>query len=349
MGFGKGDRMKRRLIAIISILSICISMSGCMWEKNEQKPELVRGEPPVYEDGLIHVGMIQTGKESDWRDANTNDYLDTFVEEKGYELIYIDGNSSAERQVKAMYDLIQQNVDYIIVQPIVESGWKDAMIAAKQAGIPVIVADRQMNVPEELYVSWIGSNFHEEGLKAVAWLDEYLRSQGREKEQIDIILLEGTPGATATLGRSNGIIEGLEQHENWEIVDRGFANFTQGEGQTYMEQLLESERVKEFDVIIAENDNMIFGAMKALEKKGISYGPDGDVIMLSFDALGEAFDKMIAGQLHATIECNPLLAGNVEKVILDLEAGRTVEKMYYTEESVFDYLNAEEFIDTRKY
>ena len=271
------------------------------------------------------------------------------MEERGYELIYIDGNSSSQRQVKAMYDLIQQAVDYIIIQPIVEDGWEEAMMTAKEAGIPVIVADRQMAVDEDLYVTWIGSNFQEEGEKAIAWLDEYLKEQGRENEEIDIVLLEGTEGATAAIGRTEGILSGLKNHSNWQIVDRGCANFTQGEGQTYMEQLLESGRVNDIDVIISENDNMIFGAMKALDRNGLTYGPDGDIILISFDALGEAFEKMINGQLHASIECNPLLAGSVEKVILDLEAGKKVEKKYYTEESVFSYKNAAEYVDGRKY
>lgn len=341
--------MKKRMSAVFCIFIMCLGMTGCGFAGDVESQELIRGDAPEYNDELIHVGMIQTGKESDWRDANTDDYFEIFTEERGYELIYIDGNSSSERQVKAMYDLIQQQVDYIIVQPIVEDGWEDAMAAAKKAGIPVIVADRQMAVAEEKYVSWIGSDFEEEGHKAVKWLEEYLKEQGRENEEIDIVLLEGTQGATATIGRTEGILAGVEKHSNWTIVDRGCANFTQGEGQTYMEALLSSGTVSDIDVIISENDNMIFGAMKALERNDLTYGPDGDIIMISFDALHEAFEKMLAGQLHASIECNPLLAGTVEQVILDLEAGNKVEKIYNIEEGVYTYENAAEFIDERKY
>lgn len=341
--------MKKKIVSVVCVLLMSLSVIGCGAVQNVESQEIIRGDAPEYNDDLIYVGMIQTGKESDWRDANTNDYLNTFVQERGYELIYIDGNSSAERQVKAMYDLIQQNVDYIILQPIVETGWDDAIVAAKEAGIPVIVADRQIAVDAGEYVAWIGSDFEEEGRKAVEWLDEYLKSEGRENEEIDIVLLEGTPGATAAIGRTDGILKGVKEHQNWTIVDRGSANFTQGEGQTYMETLLSSGRVSDIDVIISENDNMIFGAMKALERNGMSYGPDGDIIMVSFDALYEAFEKMISGELHASIECNPLLAGTVEKVILELEAGNKVEKIYNTEEGVYTFENAAQFIDTRKY
>jgi simple sugar transport system substrate-binding protein len=86
-----------------------------------------------------------------------------------------------------------------------------------------------------------------------------------------------------------------------------------------------------------------------LDKHNISYGPEGDIIMISFDALHEAFEKMIEGKQHLSVECNPLLAANVEDVILKLERGETLEKMYYTEEGVFSYVDAAQYIDERAY
>lgn len=323
---------------------------GCGKEASVADYELVRGRAPVYDSEYITVGLIQTGKESDWRDANTNDYLQKFVPENGYNLIYIDGNSSPERQVKAMEDLIRQKVDYIILQPIVEDGWEESLQMAKAAGIPVIVADRQVSADETEYTTWIGSDFYAEGEKAILWLEEYLKEQGRENEDINIVLLEGTEGATATIGRTESVLSGIENHANWTVVARECANFTQGEGQTVMEQILTGTTAgNEIDVIISENDNMAFGAMKALELNGYSYGPKGDVIIVSFDALGEAFDKMIEGKLHVSVECNPLLADTVERAICMLEDGKTLEKKYYTEESVYTYENAAMYVDERTY
>jgi simple sugar transport system substrate-binding protein len=221
--------------------------------------------------------------------------------------------------------------------------------AAADADIPVIIADRQISADESLYATWVGSDFKEEGEKAVAWLDNYLKEQNREEDHISIVLLEGTEGAPAAIGRTEGILEAVAEHPNWEIVARKVANFTQGDGQTSMEEILESMDAQSIDVIISENDNMIFGAMKALDKHNISYGPEGDIIMISFDALHEAFEKMMEGKQHLSVECNPLLAANVEDVILKLERGETLEKMYYTEEGVFSYVDAAQYIDDRAY
>lgn len=342
--------MRRKILAVICLLLLCLGMMGCAIQEKEKTSEIVRGEAPEFEDDLLHIGLIQTGKESDWRDANTNDYLNTFVEERGYSLIYIDGNSSPERQVKAMRDLIRQQVDYIILQPIVEDGWEEVMDEADQAGIPVIVADRQIAVDESKYVAWIGSDFYEEGKKAVRWLEAYLEENGRQEEELNILLLEGTEGATASEGRTRGILELVEEHDNWKIIARECANFTQGEAQTVMEEIMEKTNPRSIDVIISENDNMMFGAMKAMERKGVSFGPEGDIVTISFDALGQSFEKMMSGELQATVECNPLLAGGVEKIIKKLESGKTIEKKkHYIEENVYDYKNASQYIGERVY
>ena len=130
----------RKKIIMFWLVVLIFGLAGCSMQPEEKEPEIVRSESLEFDDDFLHIGLIQTGKESGWRDANSNDYQETFTKERGYDLIYIDGNSSPERQVKAMQDLIRQQVDYIIVQPIVEYGWDEAVEFAQEAGIPVIVA-----------------------------------------------------------------------------------------------------------------------------------------------------------------------------------------------------------------
>lgn len=341
--------MKEKMI-IVWLAILILGLSGCSMQPEEKEPEIIRSESLGFDDEFLHIGLIQTGKESGWRDANSNDYQETFTEERGYDLIYIDGNSSPERQVKAMQDLIRQQVDYIIIQPIVEYGWDEAVEFAQEAGIPVIVADRQISVDNDKYVAWAGSDFYEEGRKAIKWLEDYLKENDRQGESLNIVLLEGNEGATATTGRTGGLMKQMEKHDNWRIIASACANFTQGEAQTVMEQILTEVDPDQIDVVIAENDNMMFGAMKAMERKNVSFGPEGDIITISFDALREAFEKMIDGKLHASIECNPHLAASVEEIIKKLERGEKLkEKCYYIEEKVYDYKNASRYIKDRNY
>ncbi|MBO5071745.1 MAG: ABC transporter substrate-binding protein [Eubacterium sp.] len=340
--------MKKKLILgllFIVITAGCTQCSGT--EEVTYEKKLARSGGVSYDEKYITVGFIQTGKESDWRDANTRDYQNTFTKEKGYNLIYIDGNSDARRQVKAMHDLISQGVDYIILDPIVEDGWDDILKLAQDSKIPVLLADRGVSADPSLYTCWIGSDFKTEGVNAVKWLADYLEKQGRKSEDINLVILEGTKGASATIGRTEGLRKEISRHKNWHILASECGNFTQGEGKAVMEQILEKH--KDIDVLISENDNMMFGAMKAMTQKDVSYGVDGDVITISFDALGEAFERMMTGELMVSVECNPLIAGLCEKVIRQIEAGHEVAPVQYVQESVFTYKNAGEYSKDRKY
>lgn len=335
-----------RLFVMWIILTVLIG--GCGFGSGPVSDRVIsRGPSPRYDDTLTTVGFIQTGKESDWRDANTKDYFRVFTEANGYRFIYIDGNSNPERQVKALYDLVRQQVDYIVLDPIVEAGWTEALREASDAGIPVLITDRRVDVDDSLYTSWVGSDFEEEGRKAARWLAAYLQDMGRTEEPINIVILEGTPGSSATLGRAEGLAEIIAENPQWHVAANAVANFTQGEGQTVMHELI--AKMDSFDVLIAHNDNMMFGAMKAMELNGIEFGVDGGVITISFDALRQAFEEMKAGRLHASVECNPLLADLTHEIISRLEAGEPVQKVYYSEEAVFTHENAAVSLPTRAY
>ncbi len=92
----------------------------------------------------------------------------------------------------------------------------------------------------------------------------------------------------------------------------------------------------DIDVVVAENDNMAFGAIDAIKAAGKTCGPNGDITVISFDAVKAAFDAMIAGDLNASIECSPLHGPRVAEIIQKLEKGETVDKIQYVDESYFD-------------
>lgn len=340
--------MKRNFtlcMVILMMLYICAGCGGSEEVSHERK--LARAGGAEYDRSLITVGLIQTGKESDWREANTKDYMRTFTEEAGYNLIYADCNSNSERQLRVMYDMIAQKVDYIILNPIVETGWDDALRLAKDSGISVILADRHTDSDPSLYTCWIGSDTKEEGRNAARWLADYMAQNDRTSEDINIVLIEGTKGASTTNERTAGLKEQFDRHVNWHVVATECGNFNQGEGMLAMERVLQKQ--KDIDVVICENDDMMFGAMKAMNQEGISYGANGDVITISFDAVQEAFDLMQTGQLMASIECSPLLAEFAQQAIKNLEQGAEVKREYYAAEGLFSYEDAFLYADDRKY
>ena len=139
--------MSKCKVYIRSILCLCMALfllCGCA--KAVMETPLVE---PEVEEKLTVIGFSQPGAESDWRVAHTNSVIDVFTEDKGYKLLYKDGQSRQENQIKDLRTFIQQQVDYIILSPIVETGWDSVLEEAKAAGIPVIISDRFVDVEDD--------------------------------------------------------------------------------------------------------------------------------------------------------------------------------------------------------
>ena len=335
----RGKAKKSYVLGTVLFLSVSALLSGC--QKRQEEVEETSNENIV-------VGFSQVGAESDWRVANTESMLSTFSEENGYELLYDDAKQKQENQIAAIRNFILQGVDYIVVAPVIESGWDEVLQEAKDAGIPVIVVDRMIDTDEELFTAWVGSNTYWEGETAANWLAKYLEEQGREEEEISILHVMGTLGATPQIGRTSGLEEGVQNHSNWKIAAQVEGEFTQAKGYEVVAEVLKKELG--IDVVYCENDNSAFGAIEALEEAGYTLGKEGDVIVISFDATHAGLTACMEGKISLNVECNPLHGPRVEKIIQQIEAGETPEKRYYVEETYFDPEGlTEEIIEERAY
>lgn len=282
------------------------------------------------EDDVITVGFAQVGHESDWRTASTKSAQDVFSAENGYDLQFVDCDNDSAAQLEAIRNFIEQDVDYIIIDPIVATGWDTVLTECEEAGIPVVVIDRTIDDSDK-YVSWVGSNFLTEGVACGEWLKAYAEAKGIE--EINALVIEGTNGSSAQIGRTDGFKQ-VADAEGWTILDSQDGDFTQAGGQEVMESYCKSYE-GQFNVVICQNDNEAFGAMDAMKAAGVSYGPEGDVILVSFDGNRPAMESLLAGDLTAVFECNPLAAPDVEAVIQQIEAGETPEKEIYMVEGWF--------------
>ena len=201
---------KKIRIFFIPLLFLVLILSGCVKEYGMEDTE------NTVDENLIVVGVSQVGSESVWRTANTASIQNVLTKENGYFMIFNNARQKQENQIKALRSFISQRVDYIVFSPITEDGWETVLQEAKEAGIPVILIDRKVNLSDQsLYTTWIGSDFYKEGRMAGNILDEYLTKQHRQEESIRIVVLQGTEGATATIGRTNGFNEVAEAHDNW--------------------------------------------------------------------------------------------------------------------------------------
>ena len=287
-------------------------------------------------DDTITVGFSQVGAESDWRTANTESMKSTFSEENGYELIFDDAQQKQENQLTAISNFIQQEVDYILLAPVTETGWDTVLQEAKDADIPVIIVDRMVDVSDDsLYTTWIGTDSLLEGRKAAEWLNAYTTAKGIDAKDVNIVDIQGTIGSTAQIGRSKGLEEGVDNY-GWNLLAQQSGEFTQAKGQEVMESML--KQYDNINVVYCENDNEAFGAIDAIEAAGKTVGSDianGEIMVMSFDTTNAGLTDTLAGKIACDVECNPLHGPRAEELIKALEAGEEVEKLNYVDEEIF--------------
>ena len=295
------------------------------------------------ETSEINIGFSQVGAESDWRVANTKSMKSELTAKNGFKLSFADAQQKQENQTKAVREFITQGVDVIAIAPVTETGWETVLKEAKKADIPVITVDRQIKTSDDsLITAWVGSDFKKEGVKAAEWL---IKEKGKEKGDVNIAVLQGTIGASAQIGRTKGLDDAVAAN-GWNLLDKTTGEFTQAKGQEVMESFLKQN--KDIDVVVAQNDNMAFGAIDALKAAGKT--PGKDVTIISFDAIKAALKKVQSGEINAEFECNPLHGPRVAELAKKIMKGEKVDKIQYVDEQVFTKDNTtKEVINKRAY
>lgn len=284
---------------------------------------------PVQEPKKIVVGFSQLGAESDWRVANTASMMQALSEEQGFELLYDNARQKQENQLLAVRNFIVQGVDIIVIAPAEETGWDAVLQEAKDAGIPVIIVDREVAVEDrELYLTAIGSDFLAEGRRAVEWMQEQF-----PEGELEILHLQGTFGATSQLMRSKAVEDAVRENGRWHFAAQLEGDYTESKAYEVVGAFL--RQGGSVDVIYSENDNMTFGAMRALDEAGITYGQGGRVVIISFDAVRRALTACMEGKINLCVECNPLHGPRVVELIHQYLSGQTIPKQIFVEEQIF--------------
>jgi galactofuranose transport system substrate-binding protein len=330
-----------RIVAVLITCVMLITLAGCGGAN--------QGTANPVEQKKIVLGFSQIGAESEWRTANSES-IKAAAKEAGIELKFSDAQQKQENQIKAIRSFIQQKVDVIAFSPVVETGWDAVLQEAKTAGIPVILSDRAVKMssgnPADYYVTFMGSDFVEEGRSAGKWLVEFMK---KDKEPVNVVELQGTVGSAPAIDRKAGFEEVIKNNPNYKIIKSQTGDFTRAKGKEVMESFLKSAKAdgQKIDVLYAHNDDMAIGAIQAIEEAGLK--PGKDIIIVSIDAVKGAFEAMIAGKLNCTVECSPLLGPQLMEAVKDLKAGKTLPKRIVTKEGVFPAEVAAKELPNRKY
>ncbi|GGD97882.1 ribose ABC transporter substrate-binding protein [Aureimonas endophytica] len=248
------------------------------------------------------VGFSQIGSESGWRAAETS-VTKSEAKKRGVDLKFADAQQKQENQIKAIRTFIAQGVDAILVAPVVATGWDAVLKEAKEAEIPVVLLDRQIDAPDSLYLTAVTSDQVHEGKVAGDWLVKTVGSKA-----CNVVELQGTTGSSPAINRKKGFEQALAGHDNVKIVKSQTGDFTRTKGKEVMESFIKSSNGgKDICALYAHNDDMAVGAIQAIKEAGLK--PGTDILVVSIDAVPDIFQAMAKGEANATVELTPNMAG----------------------------------------
>jgi galactofuranose transport system substrate-binding protein len=289
------------------------------------------------------LGFSQLVGNANWNTANTESIRQA-ARDAGIDLRLVDAHRSQQSQVATLRSFVSQRVDVIAFSPVVEDGWDAVLREIREAGIPVILMDRNIAVSDDsLYVSLIGSDFVEEGRRAARWLLENTREVPGE---IDIVELQGTVGSAPANDRKQGFAEVIAADRRYRIIQSQSGDFDRVRARGVMAGFLQAEG-RRIRVLFAHSDTMALGGIEAIEAAG--FKPGSDILVISIEGSRKGLEAIVAGKLNVSVECSPLLGPQLMAAVKDLAAGKPVPRRVVTHESVFTRDNAAMELPKRAY
>jgi ribose transport system substrate-binding protein len=280
------------------------------------------------------VGFSQSEREANpFRIAETAS-IKAEAEKRGVKkFVSTNAGSDLGKQVSDIQSMLAQGVQALIVAPLNSEGLGPALAAARAKNVPVITVDRKLSsaVACQDYVTFIGSNFVEQGNRAAEQMKTVTGGSGR------IAILLGSSGNNVTTDRTNGFKDYLKANApGLQVVAEQTGDFAREKGQSVTEQLLQAH--PEITAVYAENDEMALGAVTAIKAAGKR--PGQDVKVISVDGTRNAVQGVIDGELNGVIESNPRFGPLALDALEKFGAGLPVGTTVVIQDKAYDAANA---------
>lgn len=244
--------------------------------------------------------------------VDVKDGVQKAADEHGIELYITDAQDDPTIQMKDVENLITKQPDAIIIDTCDSDAIVSSIEACNEAGIPVFTMDRESNGGE--VVSHIGYDAIKSGRMAGQYLVDTLGGKGK------IVEIQGIMGTNVAQNRSQGFNEIMKENPDMEIVACQVADFDRAKGMSVMENILQAN--PEIDGLYAANDEMLLGALEAMEAAGRT----GDIVKIGCDAIDDTLDAMRAGKVDATIAEPPFFLGKaILNTAYDYLEGKEIE------------------------
>jgi ribose transport system substrate-binding protein len=278
------------------------------------------------------VGFSQSEKEANpFRIAETAS-IKAEAKKRGIKLLTANAQSQFSKQISDVQDLIAKGANLLVIAPLNSDGWEPVLRTAAAKHIPIVTIDRKINATAcKDYVSFIGSDFVEQGKRAA---DQMIEATGGKGE---IAILLGAAGNNVTTERTKGFEDRIkEKAPGLKVVFKQTGDFAREKGQSVTENLIQSK--PGITGIYAENDEMGIGAVNAL--KGAGKKP-GDVKIVTVDGTRNAVQQIVDGWISGVIESNPRFGPLAFQTLDTFTKGDKVSQDIVIKDSSYSKSNAQ--------
>jgi ribose transport system substrate-binding protein len=284
------------------------------------------------DDGEFTVGLAMNTLNNPFF-VDLKEGAEETAKKEGIKLIVTDSQGDPSKQFSDVENTLQKNPDLLILNPVDSDAAAQIVLMANEQGVPVITVDREAAGGE--VVAHIGFDALRSGNIAATFLSETLEGEGK------IVEIQGILGTNVGRDRSQGFNDHMKDFDGIEIVASQSANFDRGEALKVMEDILQAN--SEIDAVYAANDEMVMGALSAIEAAGRL----DEIIVIGTDAIDPALGAIREDKLEATIAEPPFFLGKeaIQTAIKVLNDEK-VEKMITLENTLVTKENVDE-IKTR--
>lgn len=271
--------MKRIPLTLLSLLFLISLLAACSQSSTSEK-----GKDGDSKKLVVGVSMLSMQNEFI---VNVHDAMVKKAEADGVELITVDAERSALKQVEQIESFIAQKVDAIIMNPCEVEASSPAVTKALAAKIPIINVNSETSTKPTAFV---GSDDVESARIAMKFIAEKLSGKG------NVVMMHGYMGQAAQIKREQGAREILKQYPNLKLIAHQTGEWDRAKAMSLMENWIQSYG-SQINAVFAQNDEMGLGAVKALTDAGLK----DKVIVVSIDAIPDGLQAVKKGTLDATV------------------------------------------------
>lgn len=260
--------MKKIVALILSVLMVLTMFSALA----EEKPLIVIITPSHANPYFKTVADAASAKAT----------------ELGYDSLVIQHDDDVTKQAEAFDTAIARKAAAIIC----DNAGADATIApvqaAKAAGIPTFLVDREINSTGDAVAQMVSNNY--QGASLVA--EYFVECMGEEGNYVEMLGKESDTNAGV---RSQGFHDVIDQYEGLVMIEQQTANWEQTEAYEKMESIIQAQGAANIKGVICGNDTMAMGVIEACLKAGMT-----DVVVCGFDGSNDVRDSILRGEIKAT-------------------------------------------------